>query len=52
MVNCLMEGLFDTLKMLPYLFITFLILEVIEHKFNNKNRNLLSKNKKYGPIIY
>ena len=51
MKDCLIDCLMDTLKLLPYLLITFLVLELIEHKFNNKNQEILSKNKKYGPIV-
>jgi hypothetical protein len=51
MLDYLLDALIDTLKLLPYLLITFVILEYIEHKFTKKNKDLLSKNKKYGPII-
>ncbi len=51
MVDVLLDGLIDTLKLLPYLLVTFLVLEFIEHKFSNKNQKLLSENKKYGPIL-
>ena len=51
MQDCLMDGLIDTLKLLPYLFITFLLLELLEHKLSKKNEKVLSKNKKYGPIL-
>ena len=51
MKDCIMDGLMDTLKLLPYLFITFLILEFIEHKLSKKNEKALTKNKKYGPIL-
>lgn len=51
MKDLLFDGLFDTLKILPYLFITFLILEFIEHKFKDKNEKILIKNKKYGPLV-
>ncbi len=51
MVDCLLDGLIDTLKLLPYLFITFIVLEFIEHKLTKKNQKVLSKNKKYGPIF-
>ena len=51
MLDCLLDGLFDTLKLLPYLFITFLVLEFVEHRLTKKNHKLLVKNKKYGPII-
>ena len=51
MKDCIYDGLIDTLKLLPYLLITFLILEFIEHKFTNKNKKLLSNNRKFGPFI-
>lgn len=51
MLECLLDGLIDTLKLLPYLLITFLVLEFIEHKLTKKNQHLLSKNKKYGPMV-
>ena len=51
MLDSLMDALIDTLKLLPYLLITFIILEFIEHKLSHKNEKLLSKNKKYGPIL-
>lgn len=51
MVDSLLDGLIDTLKLLPYLLITFIVLEFIEHKLSKKNQNILSKNKKYGPLL-
>lgn len=50
MKDCIMDGLLDTVKLLPYLLITFLLLEFIEHKLSKKNQKVLSKNKKYGPL--
>lgn len=49
MTDIILDTLIDTLKLIPFLFITFLIIEVIEHKLNNKN--IISKSKKYGPLI-
>ncbi len=51
MIDSLLDGLLDTLKLLPYLFITFLILEFLEHKLDKKNEKILTKNKKYGPFL-
>lgn len=51
MMDCIMDGLIDTLKLLPYLLITFLVLEFIEHKLSKKNQELLEKNKKVGPLL-
>ena len=51
MIDCLIDGLLDTLKVLPYLLVTFIILELLEHKLNKSNEKILSKNKKYGPFL-
>ena len=47
----LLDALLDSLKLLPYLFITFIILEFIEHKLTKKNKKILSKTKRSGPFI-
>ena len=47
----LLDGLIDVLKLIPFLFIAFLILEYIEHKMSKKNEKILSNNKKFGPIL-
>ena len=51
MIDVLLDALIDTLKLLPYLFIAFLILEYVEHKLSKKNEKILSNNKKYGPLL-
>lgn len=51
MLDSILDGLIDTLKLLPYLLITFIVLEFIEHKLTKKNQQILSNNQKYGPII-
>ena len=51
MTDLLLDALIDTLKLLPYLLVTFLLLEYLEHKLSKKNEKILTKNKKYGPIV-
>ena len=51
MLDVIIDGLLDTLKLIPYLFITFIILELLEHKLSKKNEKILIKNKKFGPFI-
>ena len=51
MIDSFMDALIDTLKIFPYLFVTFLVLELLEHKLSKKNEKILMKNRKYGPIV-
>lgn len=48
MKDVIIDTLIDTAKVIPFLFFTFLIIEIIEHK--TKKRNFL-KSKKFGPLI-
>lgn len=51
MKEIIIETLLDALKLLPFLFITFLILEFIEHKLSKKNKKIIEKSGEFGPII-
>ena len=45
------DTLIDGLKLLPFLFITFILMELLEHKFGDKLNNKLKKVNKIGPIF-
>lgn len=51
MKEIILDTLLDALKLLPFLLITFLIMEYIEHKFSNKSKSKISKAGKFGPLI-
>lgn len=51
MLEVLEETLVDSIKLLPFLFITYLIMEFIEHKTSNKAKETIRKSGKFGPII-
>ena len=51
MLECLIEGILDTVKIIPYLIITFILLELLEHKLNNKNKKLLEKGNRIGGLL-
>ena len=48
MLDILLDALIDSLKLIPFLFISFVIMELIEHKLTNKSK--LSKINKFGPL--
>lgn len=49
MFDVIKETLLDGLKLLPFLFVTFIVIELIEHKVNNKK--IISKTGKFGPLF-
>jgi len=49
MLHIIIHTLLDSLKLLPFLFVAFLIMEYLEHKV--KNKDFITKNDKYGPVI-
>jgi hypothetical protein len=51
MKEIILDTLLDALKLLPFLFVAFLIMEYIEHKFSKKSKNKIAKAGKFGPFI-
>ena len=51
MVDIILDTLIDGIKLLPFLFIVFFILEYIEHKVSKKNKQIIENSGKYGPFI-
>ena len=51
MKEVIIDTLIDSIKLLPFLFIAFLLIELFEHKFSKKTKNRLSKSNKFGPVI-
>ena len=50
-VHSIEHALFDSIKLIPFLFITYLIMEYIEHKTSDKAKNTIKKSGKFGPLI-
>ena len=50
-LDAIWDGLIDCLKMLPFLFLAFLLLEVLEHRAAEKMNRLLRKTEKAGPAV-
>ena len=50
-LDILAETILDTIKLLPFLFITYLIMEYIEHKTSKKVKETIKKSGKIGPLL-
>ena len=51
MKDIIIDTLIDTLKLVPFLFIAFLLIELFEHKFSKKSIEVVESSGKYGPIL-
>lgn len=51
MLKILLDAIIDSVKLVPFLFITYLIMEYIEHKTKDKTKEVVKKSGKYGPLI-
>lgn len=46
-----LDGLLDTAKLLPFLFLTYLAMEFLEHKAEGKALRFLEKSGRFGPLL-
>lgn len=51
MKDIIMETLVDGIKLLPFLFLAFLLMEYIEHKVSDKSKEIVRKSGKLGPLF-
>lgn len=49
MKEIILDTLIDSLKLVPFLLITFILIEIIEHKINNKK--IITSSGKLGPLF-
>ena len=51
MLHIIEHSLLDTVKLVPFLFVTYLAMEYLEHKAGEKTTHLVRKAGKWGPLI-
>lgn len=51
MLEILEHTILDSIKLIPFLFITYLLMEFLEHKTSSKVNNTIKKSGKYGPLV-
>lgn len=51
MLEIILDALSDCVKLLPFLFLTYLAMEYIEHKAGSKMQDVIQKSGKCGPIF-
>ncbi len=50
-MDIFVNSLYEVLMLFPYLFLTYLLMEYIEHKISRKTTAYILKAKQYGPIV-
>ena len=50
MLEILLDTIKDSLKLLPFLFLTFLLMEYLEHKMSEKTKRVIQNAGKTGPV--
>ena len=51
MIDIISETIIDSIKILPFLFISYLLIEYIEHKSSQKLEKALSTSGKYSKVV-
>lgn len=51
MLHIIEHSLLDTVKLVPFLFLTYLAMEYLEHKAGEKTTDMVRKAGKWGPLI-
>lgn len=51
MIDVLLDTLFDAAKLIPFLYLTYLLLEFIEHRAKEQTEALMKKAGKWGPFL-
>ncbi len=51
MLEVLFDTLMDGIKLLPFLFVTYFIMEYLEHKTSQKAKTVITKSGRFGPLL-
>jgi hypothetical protein len=51
LLEVIKETVFDAVKLLPFLFLVFLVMEFIEHRYSGKTKKVILKSGKFGPLL-
>ena len=51
MLDVILDTLLDTVKLIPFLFLTYLAMEYLEHKTGAKTQSMVKRAGKWGPLV-
>jgi hypothetical protein len=50
-IDCILDAAIDSVKILPFLFLTYLLLEMLEQRLSNQTKETMRRSGKLGPIF-
>ena len=51
MLDLILDALLDTVKLLPFLYLTYLAMEYIEHRLEGHTDAIMKKAGRFGPLV-
>lgn len=51
MLDAIVDAVIDSIKLLPFLLVTYVIMEYIEHKTEEKTKKIIGRSGKFGPVL-
>lgn len=51
MLDILIDAVLDTVKLVPFLFLTYVVMEYLEHKTGQRAQNIIKKAGSFGPVL-
>lgn len=49
--DSMIDAALDSIKILPFLFLTYLVMEYVEHKMGENSKDIIRKSGKFGPLL-
>lgn len=49
--DCFLDAAIDSLKILPFLFVTYIVMEYVEHRMEETSKDAIRKSGKMGPLF-
>ena len=51
MLHIIEHSVLDSLKLVPFLFLTYFVMEYLEHRAGDKTQKVIGKAGKWGPLL-
>lgn len=51
LIDAILDAVVDSIKILPFLFLTYLVMEYVEHKMGEHSKDVIRKSGRFGPLF-